>query len=390
MHRQNHLTMLVLLTSLFSKAMAAPGATCPASVTTANATGTVTISNSTIRVSHGGYVHIDYSSTLLSNASSNSMAGANLSYTLSVASTSTSFGGNLLPGVSSTLSVSTHDASLFDEKAVLAACAFPILNLPILTTRYGQDDLGNCSRTLPYGCAFRLLNTALSSNVKSSLDLKESMTATCDSYADWINDVLNTQRPTYGPTDPFSQVCFDLFQPANTNDIDLIPARTLGIPVTSLTINESQACSSVSPQLGGDETRSWPIWNTTTTYNIDGTIATEGSYDEAVRRVYPILTLFFKDLHNQEDNVVPSAAAMSCVRVNTFSQGSRISAQLERATPPALNRLNLSTGQTVGIVFGILAITLVLVVIAWVCKKGKQAENRIGGNGGAGEEYEMK
>ena len=386
MKRPQSVPLAFLLTSLLPSSLADFNTSCPALITNRNATGTVVFSDPITQGQNTDLSddkqYTDKNSYLLSNDTTLTLASTNLSYTLGVSTASTVFNGKTLPAIMSSLSVSADGAELFNDEPTdgWAACALPILNLPDLATRYGQTDDGSCQQTLPHGCVDKILKRVLAK--KFTFNPNSGLSQICAAYGDAItNSDLEPDGSDASSTKAtLPQECTNLFR--KDNKPGPLVAKVEGYPITSA--NESTPfsqfstyqCPSIAPQLSGDSIKSYPFYNTTTQYNEDGTIAFGGSYDEAVRRVYPIITVFFRGTGATFFGYYPAVSAtMSCVRVNEFSEGSRVTAPLEEVKPPSDG---LSTGAKAGIAVVVVLVLLgaIGVLVAMWMKKKRNARGR--------------
>ena len=92
--------------------------------------------------------------------------------------------------------------------------------------------------------------------------------------------------------------------------------------------------------------------------------------------LYPVITVFFHGINANYFGYLPSVStSMSCVRVNEFSQGSRVSAALQPATTTSHGEL--SKGAKAGIAVAVIVAVLGAIgVLAMIFLKKRRAGGR--------------
>lgn len=345
----------LLLFLLSSTSAATLNETCPARLSSYNATGTVTVADHTPNTDPA-YQARNFFLPPLSNLGE---LPTYLLYTLTIGTTkpNTSHDGEIL----STIFVDVPPTiKLFNDTSSkgLSACAIPILNLPDLTTRYGQDDFGDCLITFPDRCGTDILGI-VSETYFNTVASDRTLQGLCKLFADQFHNSLFGAGPNQTSGRQLSEHCTNLFRDSSDGPI---VSTIAGYAITSNGSDSSwpflsSGCNHSESYLAGDS--SYPWYSHSIPFS-------DLNYDKATRAVYPVVTLFFGNLDSMfdEPKIAARAVSMSCLRANYFTLGSRVSPELKSASSKGGG---LTHHDIVGIVVGVVAGILWLgMVLGWL------------------------
>lgn len=354
MARAGCFSALHLLLFLVSSAWGATlNETCPALRSSYNATGSVQVAYHTTD-NNPAFVP---ENQLLPPSTNFGLLADRLIYTLTVGTigSNASNDGEVL----STIFVDVPPAiNLFNDNSStgFAACAIPILNLPSLTTRYGQEDDGACFFALPDGCGTGIAGAVIRTEFNTVPD-DRNFQRFCTSVADQFQQMLFEEGPS---SNQLSNQCADLFRDPPGGPV---VSYVSGHAITSNGSNTtwpfvSSGCNDTEGFLKGDS--SYPWFNHSIPLN-------DANYDKATRAVYPIVTIFFQNINTgfAKSKIEPRSVSLACLRANDFMTGSRVSPELEPVKTS--NGGRSSHDITVAIVVSVIAgVLFVLMVIGWL------------------------
>ena len=264
------------------------------------------------------------------------------------------------------------------------SCSLALLNLPLRTTRFGQDDDGTCTSTLPHSCGKKILNNVVQQGMqwpRGDTDLP----GICSAYAKALSVALN--QNSLEDTD-IPRECTKLFLDEDDKFIVEVKGSALSNTNVSQSLNpdmpyECDGLNIVSDTLGKNYKTSYPIWNQTVVHDGSSMDTLDAQYDEVVRQVLPLVTLVLRGRGEDtgaEKDVEVLSAHLGCVRTTGFSAGSRKSAELKDLDAGG----RLSKGAIAGIVIGVLVGVAAIVAFAllyWGARRRGLAK---------GERYEMR
>lgn len=106
--------------------------------------------------------------------------------------------------------------------------------------------------------------------------------------------------------------------------------------------------------------------------------ATATAYDNATRSVFPALSVYFPVANIDRTSFYSSAnSSLRCLRVQNFSEGSRVSPTLPSGTPYH-NGKKTSGGAIAGIAVGVVVgVAIIAGVMIWVCLRRRRAKGRL-------------
>ncbi|KAL9617187.1 MAG: hypothetical protein Q9160_007992 [Pyrenula sp. 1 TL-2023] len=349
-----------------------------------NATGTVLWSDSKfLALDTVAPVHFDFDRAfILDTDTATNLTyglGRNLTYSINVnqdpSDGNTTWTTTLAVGTPPTIDF--HTDSNWEG---LSVCALILDQLPINTLERGQNDDGSCTQMFSPTCVdaysqkmaqyalWSTSNPQTTGNDDSVTNLTNtSVEEVCGKIASDVGvlPLSSSQGASLIPDE-----CVSYFEGGAKHDGPTVSAVALTRNITNGT--------------GGCDLQQWPAVLPNYTINSISRIfhnhgsTSEANYDNATRSIYPIITLFFPQVHQSPNGSwIEASAHMTCPRVTRFANTSRVSPTLAAPTPVHFPR-HLSDGTQAGIGVGVACGIVLVLTAATVYYRRRRARLRTG------------